>query len=115
MRPEFDVHMLNDDGKKKAVEIAEKFSEILDYVEGLHAGERSAAQPIEIMQATEHLRMACFYAKRVMAQAPQNQSSPSKSLEVFVSQTRVVTDPLSNPSLGANPAAKLSTIDWSKY
>lgn len=63
----FSVHMLNDDGKKKAVAMAEDFSELLARVEAVVPPGR------ELAIVKTHLQDACFYAKRGMAMKPENQ------------------------------------------
>ncbi len=67
VRPEFGVHMLNDSGKKKAREIAETFSAVLDFIESRGCTGRDLAL------AKTKLEEACFHAKRGMASLPENQ------------------------------------------
>lgn len=67
IRPEFDVHMLNDEGKKKARDIAEGFSTLLTMIENMIP--QSRARSIAIT----HLQDACFWTKRGMAELPENQ------------------------------------------
>lgn len=67
IRPEFKVHMLNESGKKKATAMAERFSDMLDFLESCGVTGRDLA-----MVKTD-LENACFHAKRGMASLPENQ------------------------------------------
>lgn len=62
MRPEFKFHKLSDEGQRLAVEIAERFTLLTDYLE-----EVSISGP-ELTIAKRKLEEACFYAKKAMAQ-----------------------------------------------
>jgi len=76
MRREFEVHLLNAEGKEKAIVIAEDFSLLLD---GL---EKTVEIPLdsrgegarEMALARTHLELANFYAKRAMAVQKKNQA-----------------------------------------
>lgn len=61
IKPEFAVHMLNDEGKKQAYALAEEFSSLLSYVEELVPAGRERALVITKLQE------ACFFAKRGVA------------------------------------------------
>jgi len=67
MRKEFEVHLLNEDGKRKAVAIAQAYNalaeDILAYI-----GEGSP----ELTIALRKLEESCFYAKKAMAQQAVN-------------------------------------------
>lgn len=63
----FDVHMLNEDGKKKAVRLAEDFSELLERVSEVVPAGR------ELSIVKTHLQEAAFWAKRGMAVDKANQ------------------------------------------
>jgi hypothetical protein len=67
IRPEFQVHMLNESGKEKARALAETFSAALYVVEMKGVTGRALAL------VKTHLETACFYAKRGMAELPENQ------------------------------------------
>lgn len=67
MRNEFKVHMLNESGKKKAGEIAEGFSLLLDGLEKLGVNGR------ELALVKTKCEEACFFAKRSIASQPENQ------------------------------------------
>lgn len=67
IRPEFQVHMLNENGKRKAREIAEGFSILLAGVEALGVTGR------ELALVKTKLEEACFFAKRGIASLPENQ------------------------------------------
>lgn len=66
MRNEFQVHMLNEAGKAKAVQLAEAFSRLLDEVESV------CPQSRELSIVKTNLETASYYAKRAMAQQPEN-------------------------------------------
>jgi len=67
IRPEFQVHMLNDSGKTQATQIAEVLSEALNKLEALVGPGR------ELVIVKTKLEEACFFAKRGMASKPDNQ------------------------------------------
>lgn len=66
MNPEFQVHMLNDKGKAKAKEIAECFDRCLTGLK-LHCPEGR-----ELALVKTKLEEACFFAKKAMANQPEN-------------------------------------------
>lgn len=61
MKPEFAVHMLNEDGKLKAGIIADAFSELLNVLEA----QCMAGRELSIVKTK--LEEACFFAKKAMA------------------------------------------------
>lgn len=63
----FDVHMLNDEGKGKALEIAKVFTVLLNSLETMIPEGRN----MSIVKTD--LQRACFFAKRAMAEDPNNQ------------------------------------------
>jgi len=65
MHKEFQVHMLNEDGKAKAAEIAAAFDELLTKLEGICSPCR------ELALARTKLEEAAFFAKKAMAGEPQ--------------------------------------------
>lgn len=67
MRPEFEVHKLNEYGLRSAEAIAQAFSDCLERVEALVPAGRERA-----LVATK-LQEACFFAKRGIASLPANQ------------------------------------------
>lgn len=67
IRPEFQVHMLNDLGKARAKDIAVAFSDLLDRLEAQGITGRDMAL------VKTKLEEACFVAKRGMASLPENQ------------------------------------------
>lgn len=67
MQPEFAVHLLNDEGKKKAVELADRFSALLGYCRIIGTPSR------ELSLTATKLEEACFYAKKAMAIDQTNQ------------------------------------------
>ena len=68
MRKEFQVHRLNEEGMSKANKLAEVFSEALTKVE-----EIAGADGREMAVARTKLEEASYFAKRAMAQRPENQ------------------------------------------
>lgn len=73
MRPQFAVHMLNDQGKVKAATIGMLFSNLLETLEPLCIDGR------ELSIAKTKLEEACFYAKKAMATNLDNQQVEEKS------------------------------------
>lgn len=63
----FSVHMLNDQGKRKAIELAEVFSALLYQLDVI--------LPVNYERSIrDKLQEACFLAKRSMAEQPENQA-----------------------------------------
>lgn len=69
----FAVHMLNDDGKKKAAAIADAFSSL---VESLEANDIATDGRLRALVMTK-LEEACFFAKKAMATNLKNQQPPA--------------------------------------
>jgi hypothetical protein len=69
IRPEFAVHLLNDDGIQKAETLAAIFSSTLDAIERIVPAGRERALVITKMQE------AAFFAKRGIAIDPLNQTA----------------------------------------
>lgn len=67
IRPEFQVHMLNESGKAKAYVIADALSACLDTIE------RQGVTGRALALVKTKLEEACFFAKRGMAELPENQ------------------------------------------
>ena len=67
IRPEFAVHMLNTSGKEKARALAESFSDLLNFVEGVGVTGRNLAL------VKTKLEEACFVSKRGIAELIENQ------------------------------------------
>jgi hypothetical protein len=65
----FKVHMLNEEGKKKAATLASNFDSLLQEVEEIVGSGPSR----EMSCVKTHLELASFYAKKAMAMKPQNQ------------------------------------------
>ena len=65
----FEVHMLNDRGKRRAVEIAEIFSTLLYSLEVI-----VSANSRNMSIVKTKLQEAAFYAKRQMAEQKENQA-----------------------------------------
>ncbi len=63
----FEVHMLNEDGKRKAVQLADSFIQLSNYIDSItdDCRERSICKT--------KLEEACFFAKRAMAIKKENQ------------------------------------------
>lgn len=66
----FEVHMLNEDGKRKAVDLAQGFKNLVGILEELCGPEGR-----EMAIVRTKLEEACFFAKRAMAVKPENQQS----------------------------------------
>jgi hypothetical protein len=64
----FEVHMLNEDGKKKALAIATEFDNLLNNLFQIGMAGREAAIVIT------KLEEACFFAKKSMANQKENQN-----------------------------------------
>jgi hypothetical protein len=67
MDPAFEVHMLNEIGKKKAVDIAMSFNALLITLTDYCPTGR------ELAIVKTKLEEACFFAKKAMASQPENQ------------------------------------------
>lgn len=63
----FEVHMLNDDGKTRAADLAVAFSKLLSVIEGICPEGR------ELSIVKTKLEEASFFAKKAMAKQPENQ------------------------------------------
>lgn len=61
MSPEFEVHMLSEEGKAKATKIANSFNGLLQTLKDDCMGGR------EFDECRKHLEVACMYAKKAMA------------------------------------------------
>ncbi len=64
---EFEVHMLNDLGKSAAGQLAERFSDLLDFCKLVGEPGR------ELSLVATKLEEASFFAKKAMAIKPENQ------------------------------------------
>lgn len=69
LKPEFGVHLLNDEGIEKAKEMAHRFSELLAWLELPD----NCVSSRELSLAKTKLEEACFYAKKAMATNLLNQ------------------------------------------
>jgi hypothetical protein len=69
IRPEFQVHILNWQGREKAEVLAYGFSDLLNAVESV-----SGTDGREVALVRTHLQLAAFYAKRAMASKIENQA-----------------------------------------
>lgn len=67
MDPLFEVHMLNDSGKQKALAIAVAFDKLLNELDSYMVEGRAAS----IVRTK--LEEACFFAKKAMASRKENQ------------------------------------------
>jgi hypothetical protein len=70
MDPLFAVHLLNEDGKKKATELAQTFDKCLEAVTTVIGSGPSR----ETALVRTHLELASFYSKKAMAIRPENQA-----------------------------------------
>jgi|HubBroStandDraft_3_1064219.scaffolds.fasta_scaffold403053_2 hypothetical protein len=84
INPLFQFHKLNDEGQKKAIGIAEAFSELLEKLNYLATG--SQVYPVappncrELAIVKTKLEEACFFAKKAMAVLPENQQQDAFQL-----------------------------------
>lgn len=67
MRGEFQVHILNEQGIDRALQLGDAFSEFLDKLEVLVPAGRERALVVTKLQE------ASFFAKRAIALLPENQ------------------------------------------
>ena len=67
MNKEFEVHMLNEQGKQKAREIAQAFDELLNKLLVINPGPSR-----EMSLVRTKLEEGCFFAKKAMASQPTN-------------------------------------------
>ena len=67
--PQFQVHLLNDEGIAKANELATAFDDLLEGVKSITPEGR------ELALVKTHLEIASFYAKKGMASDPKNQKA----------------------------------------
>jgi hypothetical protein len=67
VRPEFEVHLLNDTGKERAADIAKMFTVCLNNLESI-----IGADGREMAIVRTKLQEAAFFAKRAMAVKPEN-------------------------------------------
>jgi hypothetical protein len=70
MDPMFEVHMLNDEGKGHAKQIAESFNNLLQELQQ-EVGAGTATREFSLCKTK--LEEACFFAKKAMASQPRNQ------------------------------------------
>jgi hypothetical protein len=77
MHKAFEVHMLNETGKAKAHGLAQVFDATLESVVRLTGSGAVAFHPggRELALVTTHLELASIYAKKAMAQLPENQAA----------------------------------------
>lgn len=68
IRPEFQVHLLNEAGIERARQLAESFTGFLNIIE-----EIAGTSGREIAIVRTKLEEASFFAKKAMASQPQNQ------------------------------------------
>lgn len=71
IRPEFNVHLLNEEGKVKANIIAFVFTDTLNRLEDEDV---CGSEGREMAIVRTKLQEAAFYAKRAMAVRPENQA-----------------------------------------
>lgn len=70
MNPLFQVHLLNDDGVNKAKAMAQNFSALVDELETI-LGDGIKTREFSIVKTK--LEEAAFFAKKAMANQPENQ------------------------------------------
>lgn len=131
MNKEFQVHMLNDTGKKKAARIAKAFDRLLtELTMPLESGDGPPICPTgrELAITKTKLEEACFFAKKAMASAPENtqeswamQTEPKKFrkkpvvIEAFQTEVEQTIETLEGP-LKASPGDWIITgVKGEKY
>ncbi len=76
---EFSTHLLNEQGKTKARQIAEDFDNLLRYLHitcfGQKDSNKEGWEGREWALVKTKLEEACFYAKKAMAKLPENQQN----------------------------------------
>jgi hypothetical protein len=70
----FSVHLLNEQGKQKAGQLAHAFDDLLDVVEKV-VGIGPTGSTREMAIVRTKLEEACFFAKKAMAVQPINQEA----------------------------------------
>lgn len=85
---EFQVHLLNEKGIRHARELANNFSTLLAFIEKLVPDPASPDRAI----AKQKLQEACFFAKRAMAERPENQKVEPSALTGERASHRYVPD-----------------------
>ena len=70
MNPLFQVHLLNDDGINKAKAMAQDFSALMDKLEAI-LGDGVKTREFSIVKTK--LEEASFFAKKALANQPENQ------------------------------------------
>jgi len=75
LHKEFEVHQLNEEGVKKARQLALAFDGLLTGVEELCGVTSQGATPVgrELSIVRTKLEEACFFAKKAIALIPENQ------------------------------------------
>lgn len=74
MNKEFTFHLLNDQGKKKAMEIASAYDNTLNIIQSMCPPGR------ELSIVKTKLEEACFFTKKAMANDPANHSEVNPDL-----------------------------------
>jgi hypothetical protein len=69
----FQVHKLNDQGMSKAIELATQFNHLHETLVHLTVGDKSRIGKREFDLMENHLELASFYAKKLMAMQSENQ------------------------------------------
>lgn len=72
-RKEFNVHVLNEEGQKKAADVGEVFSDALTKIEAIIGDDVGVKR--ELALVITKLQEASFFAKRAVALQPSNQQS----------------------------------------
>lgn len=75
MNKEFQVHLLNEQGIQKAKDMAQKFSDLLDWIQNPDICEQGR----ELAIVKTKLEEASFFAKKAMAINPINQLPVEKN------------------------------------
>lgn len=115
MHKAFRVHMLNDQGKALASEIAGAFDELLSKISPIIGNGREAA-----IVATK-LEEACFFAKKAIAEVKENQAAagdvtvppalPPPPAPTTVIATRAITPAAEAPPPAPSKAKPVHEVD----
>jgi hypothetical protein len=87
----FEVHKLNDEGFRRAKELAEEFDVFLSRLERICHRQEGNLHTSEFSRAVQHLELASFYSKKTIAQDRRFQEGYNE-LDMLKAQPPVVSD-----------------------
>lgn len=106
MHKAFEVHKLNDEGFRRAKELAEEFDVFLSRLERICHRQEWNLHTSEFSRAVQHLELASFYSKKTIAQDRRFQEGYSELDMLKVQQPPGVMDDYADMA-GARTAASL--------